>query len=238
VREIEKRKGVPLTAVERRHLEQRLRTARHWLDHYAADEDKFALQETLPARAAELTAAQRAFLHLLAAELKQTPWNEDALQARIFAVARATPIGQPLAFQAIYRVLLDRNAGPKAGNLLAFLDADFVRNRFLELPVSEADWWRETAVSEEMLDEWMRSHSGRVISAAAMVRRAANDGVAALDVAVTLDDEKTYVHRVLLGDADVHARAAEVLDHLRTAHHLRVDSRGSGAGRQESDSGT
>ena len=80
---------------------------------------------------------QRAFLHHLAdalagtsAEIAAGPWEDDALQSKIFEVARLTPIEQPAAFKAIYRVLLDREAGPKAGNLLAFLDPAFVMRRF------------------------------------------------------------------------------------------------------------
>jgi lysyl-tRNA synthetase class 1 len=55
------------------------------------------------------------------------------LQGKIFEIAKALPIECPVAFKAIYRVLLDRDSGPKAGNLLAFLKPEFVVNRFNEL---------------------------------------------------------------------------------------------------------
>jgi hypothetical protein len=55
------------------------------------------------------------------------------LQARLFEVAKAMPMDVPLAFKAVYRVLLDRDSGPKAGNLLAFLKPEFVINRFNEV---------------------------------------------------------------------------------------------------------
>ena len=65
VAELEKRKGSPFTGLERKHLELRIRAARYWVAHYASEEEKTRLQETLPARAQELSAAQRAFLHLV-----------------------------------------------------------------------------------------------------------------------------------------------------------------------------
>jgi len=43
------------------------------------------------------------------------------------------PMDVPLAFKAVYRVLLDRDSGPKAGNLLAFLKPEFVIHRFNEV---------------------------------------------------------------------------------------------------------
>src|SRR6478609_813822 len=146
-KEITKRVGRALSETEHRHLAQRIRSAQVWVERYAAESEKTHLQETLPARAQELTATQRAFLHQLATELPATAWTEDALQAKVFEVARLTPLDQPLAFKAIYRVLLDREAGPKAGNLLAFLDPAFVVRRFQELPVTRAEFWRDSAIT-------------------------------------------------------------------------------------------
>ncbi len=162
VKEIEKRKGVPLTEIERRHLDQRIAAARKWVADYAAEEEKTHLRETLPARAESLTAAQRAFLHAVADVLPETPWSDDALQSKIFEVARMTPLEQPLAFKAIYRVLLDKEMGPKAGNLLAFLDRDFVIKRFRELPFERAQFWRETATPMPELDQWLEKEREKI----------------------------------------------------------------------------
>ena len=54
VKELEKRKGSPFTELERKHLDLRIRAAKYWLEHYATEEEKTRLQETLPARASEL----------------------------------------------------------------------------------------------------------------------------------------------------------------------------------------
>jgi lysyl-tRNA synthetase class 1 len=201
VEQITKRKGAPLTETERRHLDQRIASAKTWVENYASKEEKTHLQETLPARAQELTAAQRAFLHRLADALPQTPWDDDSLQTKIFEVARLTPIDQPVAFKAIYRVLLDREQGPKAGNLLAFLERDFVIGRFRELPFDTLEFWHQTATSEEELTKWLTQQGEKIASftwTTAMV-----ENVASFDIIYTLKDGKRQLKRVLLEGTNV-----------------------------------
>jgi lysyl-tRNA synthetase class 1 len=122
--EMEKRKGAPLTAVEKRHLEARVKAARYWLDRIAGEDEKVHLQETLPARAAELSQTQRAFLNKLAAAVIEAEWREDVLQACVFDTARRTPIAQAAAFQAVSRV--PRQAPGPAGGADGGARADFV----------------------------------------------------------------------------------------------------------------
>lgn len=211
VQEIEKRKGSSLTATELRHLERRVHSARYWLTHYASHEEKIVLQESLPERANELAASQRAFLHQLATVLPSTPWEEDKLQARIFEVARTAPLPAAQAFQAIYRVLIGRDSGPKAGNLLAFLDLGFVMKRFTELPYSKAEFWRETAVQKEEFESWLAEHHSHIKSVSVQVELGAAEGnvrhgvttepctqgVGVIEFLIQLDDDKLSMKRVI-----------------------------------------
>ncbi len=160
--EIEKRKGAVLTDLERNYLERRLRAAAYWLENYAAEDEKIIIQQTLPPGTAELSAAQRAFLHLLAEQLDDTSGQEEALQARIFEVARLTPLTNARAFQAIYRSLLDRDSGPKAGNLLAFLDSEFLVRRFTELPVEREMVREETIIETQEFEEWISENREQI----------------------------------------------------------------------------
>ena len=196
VKEIEKRKGAPLTAIERRHLDQRITSAKIWVENYASEEEKTRLQETLPARAQELTHTQRAFLHNLAAALPDTAWEDNALQAKVFEVARMTPIEQPVAFKAIYRVLLDREAGPKAGNLLAFLERDFVTARFRELTFDKITFWRESAVTIDVLEKWMVKEADKIESHTSQMT--IDSGVSANEFTFILKDGKRLLRRVVL----------------------------------------
>ena len=190
--EMEKRKGAPLSEMEKRHLERRARSARFWLENFAREEEKTTLQETLPARAADLSHTQRAFLHHLAAAVGTSDWAEDALQARVFDTARKTPIAQGAAFQAIYRVFLDKPQGPPAGALMAVLPRDFVRKRLGELPLDEATFWQEASVTAEQVDATLLKEKEKIASV-----KATMIGADRAEIEVTHADGKTYVHRVV-----------------------------------------
>jgi lysyl-tRNA synthetase class 1 len=195
VREMEKRIGGNLTEVERQHLEQRIRSAREWVENFATEEEKTHLQETLPARAESLTQPQRAFLNSLADALEKTKWEDDALQTTIFDVARTTPVEQGSGFKAIYRVLLDREAGPKAGNLLAFLDRDFVVKRLRELPCDRVEFWKQTAVTADDLRAWYEKEKAKIAS---QEQRIEVDGaVFSTEYLFTLTDGKRLLKRVV-----------------------------------------
>lgn len=196
VEQIEKRKGSPLTELERERLDRRIASARLWVEQYASDEEKTHLQMTLPDRANVLSETQRAFLHSLGTALKEAAWDDDSLQSKIFEVARLTPIDQPLAFKAIYRVILDREAGPKAGNLLAFLDRDFVIPRLHDLPLDKLVFWRESAISTEALEQWLDANREKMESTAWKTDMEAN--VASFELTITMKDGKKQLKRLLV----------------------------------------
>jgi lysyl-tRNA synthetase class 1 len=203
VEQITKRKGSPLTEVERKHLERRIASAKLWLEKYAGEDDKTRLQETLPARAQELGVVQRAFLQRLAAALPGTTWEDEVLQAKVFEVARLTPIEQPVAFKAIYRVLLDKEAGPKAGNLLAFLEPEFVVARFQELPYERVAFWRESAVTEAELQAWTTQNAEKIAGKTWSVE--AEGDVAAYEIVYEMKDGKRQLKRLLVQGYDASA---------------------------------
>ena len=181
--------------IERKQLEQRIGSAREWVKRYATEEEKTHLQETLPARSEALTHPQRAFLNTLAEALEKTAWDDDSLQTAIFDVARTTPIEQGQAFKAIYRVLLDREAGPKAGNLLAFLDRSFVVKRFRELTFEKVEFWKQSAMTAMELRAWFEKEKAKVI---AQEQRLQVDGaVFSSEYLFTLADGKRFLKRVV-----------------------------------------
>ncbi len=203
--EVEKRKGVPLSQTERVQLARRAQAARYWLEHYASPEERIVLQDALPERAGELTAGQRAFLHQLADRLPGVVWEDGALQTAVFDVARLTPIAPAQAFKALYRVLLDRDSGPKAGNLLAFLERDFLLKRLQELPYDQQAFWQETAISREDFDAWTAEHRAHLIQLTAeakldQARPEASAQLGIVEYTVAFDDNKTHLRRILLGE--------------------------------------
>lgn len=193
--EMAKRLGA-LTPADEGHLDERLASAREWVANFAAEEEKTRLQETLPARAAELSHVQRAFLHALADSLPEK-WEDDAIQSRVFEVARMTPIEQPQAFKAIYRVFLDREAGPKAGNLLAFLDSTFVEKRCREMAFDVAEFWQQSASTPEALAKWLEKEKDNIAGETSDI--ATHGTWVAKDIIYTFKDGKRVRKRLLSG---------------------------------------
>jgi lysyl-tRNA synthetase class 1 len=187
--------------IERKQLEQRIRSAREWLANYAGEDEKTRLQDTLPLRASSLTQTQRAFLNRLSDALQnavlseESLQKEESLQAMIFDVARTTPIEQAAAFKAIYRVLFDRESGPKAGSLIAFLPRDFVLKRFRELPFDRVQFWEETAVTADELRAWHAKEAAKIASQEHRVN--VEGAIFSSEYTFTLTDGKRVLRRVV-----------------------------------------
>lgn len=136
MRKAAERKGAPLDAAEEVDLRRRIDLARVWLERWAPEEARFAVQQDLPEAARELSAAQRAFL-ARAADAIDGAADADALQQRLYDIAREVGLveGEKVsrhAFEAIYVAFLGRPTGPKAAWLLATLPADMARRRLRE----------------------------------------------------------------------------------------------------------
>ncbi len=126
-------KGSPLADREAAILDLRRAAARAWLEAYAPDSARLAVQrDALPAAADELDPAQRAYLGALASALADVTWDGESVQGSIFATATEHGLPAGRAFAALYLALLGRSSGPRAGWLLAALDRSFVLDRLRE----------------------------------------------------------------------------------------------------------
>jgi lysyl-tRNA synthetase class 1 len=130
----EPEKGGPLTPREVEILDERVTAARRWLETYAPESARIVVRtDGLPDLVAELDPDQRAYLVALAdAAAARRPDGGTAWQALIFAVAEERGLPNGRAFAAIYAAFLGRTNGPRAGWLLAGLDAPFVIGRLRE----------------------------------------------------------------------------------------------------------
>ena len=129
-------KGEPLSERELAILDERSTAARRWLETYAPDQARMAVQAELPTSAvADLDPETLRFLRELSnwAE-REAPVSGEAWQALIFNVAklREPPLPPGAAFRAIYSAFLGRPNGPRAGWLLASLEPSFVIRRLDE----------------------------------------------------------------------------------------------------------
>jgi lysyl-tRNA synthetase class 1 len=142
---VEAEKGARLTDDERRVLETRVRAARAWLDAYAPERARIAVQDELPPEAGALGEDQRLYLGALAlAAETDPPASGDAWQSLIFEVATRAAIPAGRAFGALYVAFLGRTNGPRAGWLLASLAKPIVIAR-----LRAAAGWRVPATATE-----------------------------------------------------------------------------------------
>lgn len=195
--EFERIKGAPLTVIERSHLDRRVHAAKYFIANMASPEERLTLQTSPPAKATELSPVQRGFLHVLAEKLTRCDWKGEAIQAAVFDAARSTPIDQPTAFLAFYRVLLDNTKGPKAGNFLAFLKREDLVRLFSAVPLDEAEYLAASAVSIEDVRKFAQDGKAKAIHATLTTRSVGAKTF--VEARITTDDEKTHIRRVLVG---------------------------------------
>lgn len=98
-----------------------------WLNAYAPESIKFELQDKLPK--VDLSVPQRAFLAKLAASVDEHELDGQTMHEAIYAAKDATDLAPAEAFRALYRVLLNKDHGPKAGWFLASLERDWLAAR-------------------------------------------------------------------------------------------------------------
>ncbi len=211
--EIGKRTAGGLTPQDKDILQKRLSAARYWLDNYASEEDRMELQASLPASATTLSDSQRAFLRLLGEHFPNEQLGEDAYQKLIFDTARLTPVSQKDAFAAIYRVLLDKEQGPRGGALLAYLDREFLIKRFSDISFSRDAFWNESGITGDQCKDWFEQHKGQIVGAKAeyvinalIPTQESPDfqrylrGKGVIGISVTLTNEKVHLLRVLVSE--------------------------------------
>ncbi len=123
-------KGSVLTEDEACALAERARYAKFWLTAYAPEEFKYELQEDMPQ--VKLSDAQKKALGALHDFLQSGDRTGEDLHLRLHELKTEIPIQPKELFQAIYRIFLNRDSGPKAGWFLAGLPRDFVITRLNE----------------------------------------------------------------------------------------------------------
>lgn len=123
------RTGYEETAKEEQAvLKREWQFVKNWLAKYAPEEVKFEVQKQLPK--VQLTAPEKQFLFDLADGLEEnTDLNGQGIHDLVYACREKADLKPYEAFRAIYRVLLGKDSGPRAGWFLETLDRKFVLNR-------------------------------------------------------------------------------------------------------------
>ena len=126
-----RRGGYEDAARDRDKLARDLYYARNWAAEWAPESMRLGLLD--PAESGEMAAdlddEQRAYLREVSERLR-TGMDGEAVQDVLYSTAIERGLKPKRAFAAIYRVLLGKSSGPKAGPFIAGLTLDQVGERF------------------------------------------------------------------------------------------------------------
>jgi lysyl-tRNA synthetase class 1 len=132
--EVEKRSPQPLSEFDREVVKRRIEAAQKWLDDYADEEEKLVLYfDEVPEQAQALTDEQVNYLTKLIENLENTEsWDGETLQTVLFSTSKELQMKPGAAFPAVYLSFMGKERGPKAGNLLSYLEKSFAIGRLRE----------------------------------------------------------------------------------------------------------
>jgi lysyl-tRNA synthetase class 1 len=126
-----RRGGYDDAASDTDRLARDLRFARNWAAEWAPESMRLGLLGLEESReaAAGLDDEQRAYLREVSERL-EPEMDGEAVQDVLYSTAIARGLKPKRAFAAVYRVLLGKGSGPKAGPFIAGLTLDQVNERF------------------------------------------------------------------------------------------------------------
>lgn len=134
LKHFESHKGAPLLPQEVEEIHKRIDYTRVWLERFAPESAIFVVQESVPHAARNLTPEQRTFLTgFIDWYRQQEAPNGEQIHKAIYDIATEQGLKGGHAFQVMYRAFLGRTSGPRAGELIAALDRDFVIRRLQQV---------------------------------------------------------------------------------------------------------
>ena len=125
VLEILERTGYKIDEVTRKDVERRLVYARKWLEKYAPERLKFEIKESVDV---EFSDKEREFLNTYAEKLR-AEMSPEEIHELVYSVANEIGIKPAKAFQAIYKAILGKTYGPRAGYFIKSLGIEWVKQR-------------------------------------------------------------------------------------------------------------
>jgi lysyl-tRNA synthetase class 1 len=109
-------------------LQREIPYVANWLHKYAPEGVKFSVQDKLPK--VDLSDEQQNFTNVLAAKLAALDEVDgQKMHETIYAAKEEAGLQPGDAFKALYRLILNKDSGPKAGWFLSSLDKDWLIKR-------------------------------------------------------------------------------------------------------------
>jgi lysyl-tRNA synthetase class 1 len=138
VKEILHRGGYHIPDSSARALEERCQYALNWLEHFAPQDYRFCVAETMPQSVQALSPAQRNALGKLSDLLKDmlsqgTDISAEEIHRSFYEAAKEEKdLSVKEVFQAFYTALIDKGNGPRAGWFVKTVGVEFVQKRLHE----------------------------------------------------------------------------------------------------------
>ncbi|RLI86086.1 MAG: lysine--tRNA ligase [Archaeoglobales archaeon] len=125
VLKILERTGYKIDEVTRKDVKRRLVYAKRWLEKYAPEKLKFEIKEKVDV---EFSDKERDFLNSYAEKLR-AEMSPEEIHELVYSVASEIGIKPAKAFQAIYKAILGKTYGPRAGYFIKSLGVEWVKQR-------------------------------------------------------------------------------------------------------------
>ncbi len=114
--------------IEKENAQEWAEYARIWIERFAQEKDKFLVQKDIP-DISDLNTEQKKYLQELSVKLENN-LDTERIQEIVYGTSKEMGLSSKDAFKAIYTSLLGKDHGPKASELIASLDIEFVKKRF------------------------------------------------------------------------------------------------------------
>ena len=111
---------------------ERIRKVKIWIKKYAPEEVKFEVQKHVP-NDVKLTSEEKEALHAITDLLKEKDYDEKSLFNEFYEVSKKIGINPQDFFKAAYKVLLNKERGPKLAPFALALGKEKVAKLFEEV---------------------------------------------------------------------------------------------------------
>lgn len=110
-------------------IKQELRFIDNWLEQWAPEDVKFELQEAVDA--SDFNETQKLFMKQLADKINTAPKDADGdwFHKAIYGFKDSTGLAPKELFETLYKALIGKNSGPRAGWFLSLLPRDWLIKR-------------------------------------------------------------------------------------------------------------
>lgn len=117
-----------IEGVDLHYVLQRLRDAKKWIDRFAPEQFKFKVQEKIP-KGLKIGDKEKEALKKVAGLLEKEI-SEDELHNKFWEICQGLELNTKDFFKAAYKVLIDKDRGPKLAGFMLAIGKDKVKNLF------------------------------------------------------------------------------------------------------------